>query len=138
MRNVNTLMVRYFGADHNRYHCLQRGDGAFWTGTGWSPIHDCAKVFRRHKDAQVECAAIQRRQYGGKPMRTFRLEIAVALVADEVHEISNEQLAEFIGLAVRLDVESSLHGDGPVEGSFVQLRLRLATLEETQSPRKRF
>src|SRR6516162_10036821 len=116
MRNVNAVLIRYFGADWNRYHCLQRGDGTFWTGEGWSSVLDCAKVFRLHKDAQRECAGIQLRQYGGKPMRTFRLEVAVALVADEVHEISTEQLTEFIGQAVRLDVESSLHGDGPVHG----------------------
>lgn len=135
---AHRLMVRYFGADHNRYHCLQRSDGAFWTGTGWSRILDCAKVYRSHKDAQIACVALQRRQYGGKPMRTFKLEAIVALVADDVHEISQDQLAEFISKAVRLDVESSLFGDGPVEGSYVQLRLRLATLEETDSARKRF
>jgi len=138
MRNVNTVLIRYFGADWNRYHCLQRGDGMFWTGEGWSSVLDCARTYRLHKDAQIACAALQRCQYGGKPMRTFKMEVVVALVADDVHEISTEQLAEFIGKAVRLDVESSLYGDGPVEDSFVQLQLRLATLEETQATRNRF
>jgi hypothetical protein len=138
MKNVNAILVRYFGADWNRYHCLQRGDGHFWTGDGWSKILDCAKVYRQHRDAQRACVALQRQQYGGKPMRTFRLEVAVALVADDVHEINTEQLADFIGKAVRIDIESSVFNDGPVEGSYVQLQLRLATLEETDSARKRF
>ena len=99
---------------------------------------DCAKIFRQHRDAQRECVALQRRQYGGKAMRTFRLEVAVALVADDVQDIAHEQLAEFITLAVRIKVESSQFGDGPVDGSFVQLRFRLKTLEETQTTRNRF
>ena len=121
--NPNAILIRYVGADWLRQHILQRGNGDYWTGDGWSKIRDCARVFRLHRNAQRACAA---------------LEVAVALVADNVHEISNEQLAEFIGAAVRIDVESSLFNDGPVQGSFVQLRLRLATLEETDSARKRF
>ena len=32
MKDERTLQIRYFGADWNRYHCLQRGDGTYWTG----------------------------------------------------------------------------------------------------------
>lgn len=139
MKNVNAILIRYYGADWNRYHVLQRGSGEFWTGDGgWSPILDCAKVFRLHTDAQRACLALQRRQYGGKPLRTFNMKAVVALVADKVDEISMEQLAEFISRAVRIDIESSLYNDGPVDGSFVHVKLRLATLEETESARKRF
>lgn len=138
MKNVNAILVRYLGADWNRYHVLQRGNGDFWTGNGWSKILDCAKIFRQHRDAQRACVALQRRQYGGKPMRTFRMEAVVSLVADEVDEISKDQLAEFIYRAVRIDIESSLHGDGPIKGSYVQVQFRLATLEEAESARKRF
>jgi hypothetical protein len=132
------VLVRYCGAAANRFHVLQRGDGQFWTGDGWSRVMDCAAIFRSHKDAQRACAALARRRYGGKPMRTFRMEVAVALVADEVNDISEEQLSDFIAKAVRVDVENSLHNDGPIEGSFVELRLLLATLKETETTRKRF
>jgi hypothetical protein len=138
MKNVNAILIRYVGADWLRQHILQRGNGDFWTGDGWSKIRDCAKVFRQHKDAQRACVALQRGQYGGKPMRTFKIEAVVALVADDVHKISKEQLADFIEKAVRIDIESSVFNDGPVQGSYVQLQLRLTTLEETDSARKRF
>ena len=49
-----------------------------------------------------------------------------------------DYLNEFIAQAVRIDIESSLYGDGPVDGSYVLLQLRLATLEETHPARKRF
>jgi hypothetical protein len=132
------VFIRYCGTSANRFHVLQRGDGLFWTGDGWSRILDCAAIFRSHQDAQQVCAALARQRYGGKPMRTFKMEVAVALVADDVEDISQEQLSDFIARAVRVDVENSLHNDGPVEGSFVQLRLVLPTLRETETTRKRF
>ncbi len=135
----NQILIRYFGADWNRYHCLQRGDGKFWTGgEDWSRIMDCARIFRNYRDAKRECVALQRRQYGGKPLRTFKLEMVVSLVADDVGDITQQQLAEFIAQAVRIEIESSLYKDGPVEGSFVQLQIKMNTLAETQPTRKRF
>jgi hypothetical protein len=136
--NGNALLIRYFGSDSNRYHILQRGNGDIWTGDGWSRIMDCAKVFREYRDAQMECAALQRQQYGGKPQRTFKLEMAVSLVADDVEDITQDQLAKFISRAVRIEIESSQFGDGPVNGSFVEMRLKIASLEETEPRRRRF
>lgn len=140
MKNVNdnALLIRYCGSDSNRYHILQRGNGDIWTGDGWSRIMDCAKVFREYRDAQLECAALQRQQYGGKPQRAFKLEMAVSLVANDVDDITQEQLAKFISRAVRIEIESSQFGDGPVDGSFVEMRLKIASLEETEPRRRRF
>jgi hypothetical protein len=132
------VYIRYCGSSAHRFHVLQRGDGQFWSGNEWSRIMDCAKHFKLHRDAQRECAALARRRYGGKPMRTFRMEVTVALVADDVDRISTDQLAEFISDAVRIDVENSVFGDGPVEGSFVQARIVLRTLVETEPTRKSF
>ena len=53
-------------------------------------------------------------------MRTFKIEMAVTLVADNVEDISQEVLAQFIAEAVRIDVKKSSHSDGPVNGGFVQ------------------
>jgi len=138
MRNASAILVRYFGSDCNRYHVLQRASGDFFTGDGWSRILDCAKISRKHGDAQRASAVLQRRQYGGLPMRTFRVEAVIALVARDVTNISDEQLADYIESAVRLEIESSQFGDGPVTGSYVQVQFRLATLEETKTTRERF
>jgi hypothetical protein len=139
VKNQAAVMIRYIGADHARRYVLQRGDYKFWTGHGgWSKILDCAKVFYDHGAAQKACAAIQYRQYEGKPLRTFKIELAVTLVADDVADISRESLVKYIAEALRIDVENSVYGDGPVEGSFVQARLRLETLEETRRHRRNF
>ena len=86
----------------------------------------------------MTCAALQYQQYQGLPIRTFRIEVSITLAADEVETICKEDLADYIRSALHLDVANSDFGDGPVEGSFVQARMRMATLEETQPTRKFF
>ena len=138
MKNVNCLFIRYLGSSANRHHVLQRASGEFWDGDSWTRILDCAKIFRVHKDAQRACAALQYEQYKGLPMRSFKIVMSVTLVADNVEDISEEALKTYISNSMRIDMESSLFGDGPVQGSFVQGRLILSTLKETESPRERF
>ncbi len=138
MKNQDAVMIRYIGADHARRFVLQRGDYQFWTGDGWSKILDCAKIFYDHRAAQRACGAIQYRQYRGKKVRTFKVEMAITLVADAVEAITEEELARYIAEALRIDIENSVYGDGPVDGSFVQARLLLKTLEETRRYRKEF
>lgn len=139
MKNPEGITVRYIGNDDRRLFCLQRGDSKYWTGDdGWSRILDKARIFRDHKTAQMTCAALQYQQYRGLPIRTFRVEVCITLAACEVEKISKEALADYIGSALRLDVSNSDFGDGPVEGSFVQARMLMATLEETEATRKCF
>ena len=140
MKNPEGITVRYLGSDvASRLFCIQRGDSKYWTGdSGWSRILDNARIFHTHKAAQMTCAALQYQQYQGLPIRTFRIEVSITLAADEVETICKEDLADYIRSALRLDVANSDFGDGPVEGSFVQARMRMATLEETQATRKFF
>jgi len=132
------IHIRYYGPDHHRMYCLQRANGEFWTGNGWSKILDCAKIYRRQRDAGRDCSRLQNRQYRGLPWRTFKVEMRVALVAEDVEVIGTDALAEYLAEAVVVTIENSVHGDGPVERSFVQTKILLATLEEIEPSRKRF
>jgi len=132
------LRIRYIGQDHARMFTIQRGDFKYWDGSGWSRILDKAKVFHDHKTAAEAVTALQYQQYKGKPIRAFKLELSIVLAADDVENISQEALANYIIAALRLDVDNGVFGDGPVQGSFVQARLKMATLEETVPRRKRF
>ena len=134
------ITTRYLGNDERRPFCLQRGDSKYWTcDDDWSRILDKARIFHTHKAAQAACAALQYAVYKGKPLRTYTDAVPVALVADDVESISNEELTRFLAEVVRIDVNNTTTcGDGPAKGSFVQLRMLLGTLEETASPRKRF
>jgi len=138
MNSPKGITVRYTGSDQRRLFCVQRGDSKFWAGeNGWSRILDKAQIYRTHKDAQAACSALQYAIYKGKPLRSFKVEVHVTLVAAEVESIGQEELTRFLADFVRIDVENT-SSDGPVDGSFVQLRMRLASLEETKPMRDRF
>lgn len=138
MNDPKGITIRYIGNDQRRLFCVQRGDSKYWAGDdGWSRILDKAQIYRTHKEAQAACFALQYAMYRGLPIRTVRVEVSVTLVAGNVESIGQEELTRFLAEFVRIDVENT-SGDGPVDGSFVQLRMRLASLEETPSPRKRF
>jgi hypothetical protein len=136
MKTDHTIMIRYTGSDQARRFVLQRGDYTFWTGDGWDKRLGRARVFAHHKAAQKACAALQYRQYKGKPVRTFTVEMAITLVADDVEAVNLGVLASYLSYAMRIDMENSIHGDGPVAGSFVKAQVRLKTLKETK-PRRR-
>ena len=138
MNDPKGITVRYIGSDQRRLFCVQRGDSTFWAGDdGWSRILDKAQIYRTHKDAQAACSALQYAVYKGKAVRTFEVAVTVTLVADNVESIGQEELTRFLTEFVRIDVENT-SGDGPVDGSFVLLRMRLASLEETKPMRDRF
>lgn len=136
MKNQHTMMIRYMGPDHARRHVIQRGDGSFWTGEAWSKILDNAQLFDDHKTAGLTVVAIQHKRWKGKPCRTFKVEVSVTLVGDDIQNMPVKDLAKYLADAVRLDVETSIFGEGPVDGSFVQARMNLSKLEETPSNRK--
>ena len=136
-KHINCLRIRYIGSDSSRLFTIQRGDFKFWTGDGFSRVLDMAKIFHDHDSAATAVAALQYQQYKGKPVRAFKLELDIVLAADGIEEISMEALAAYIRKSLKLNVDS-VHGDGPVEGSFVQARLLVATLEETVPRRERF
>ena len=136
MKNDDAIMIRYMGADHARRFVIQRADHKLWTGKAWSKILDCARVFKDHTSAGKACVAIQHKRHRGKKLRTFRVEMTIALVAEEVEEISREALVKFLAEAVRIEVESSIHGDGPVDGRHCVRRSPNGLSSEAPSARK--
>jgi hypothetical protein len=137
-KHRNCLRIRYIGSDQSRMFTIQRGDFMFWTGDGFSRILDKAKVYRDHDAAATAVAALQYRQYKGLPVRAFKVELSFLLASGDVDGISLEQLKQYIANAIQISVDNGKQGDGPVDGSFVQARLHLATLEETVPRRTRF
>ena len=129
MRNEMTLMIRYLGANHSRF-VIQRGDDKFWTGNGWSRILDCAEVFREHKDAQAVTRAIQQQRFRGQPVRRFRVELTLTLTGNDVGHVNRDMLMKYLADAVRIDIATSEHGDGPVEDVYLEATMKLVTLCE--------
>ena len=137
-KHMNCLRIRYIGSDSCRMYTIQRGDFKFWDGESWTKILDKAKVYRDHDAAATTVAALQYRQYKGLPVRAFKMELSFLVAADDVEGISLEQIKKFIANAIQISVDNGNHGDGPVDGSFIQARLHMATLEETVPRRSHF
>ena len=112
MRNVkrvkdrHAIQIEYLGVDQNRLFCLRRADGQFWAGDSeWSKILDSAVIYHDHTIAQKHLRAIQNDRLKGKPRRSFTVEMTIALVGDDVADISPEVLGLFLADAVRLEIE---------------------------------
>ncbi len=138
MKNPDAVHLRYIDTDDTRTFVLQRADGLVWNGGGWSKAMHEAHIFFRYDHAVAAYAALMYARHRGKPMRTFKLEMTLTLVADNVEQISPEAFARYVSNAVRVQTENTEHGDGPVPGSYVQARLKLKTLKETPTRKKTF
>jgi hypothetical protein len=135
--NNDTVTVRYTGTDTKRMYVIQRGDLTFWTGEGFHPSLDMAKVFYLHKTAQITCEALKYDRWRGKPVRSFKLVLDIDLVADQVGDITEEKLLKFLSEAMRIDVENTTYGDGP-GNSMVKARVNLNTLAEVAPKKAKF
>ena len=134
MRGENTLMIRYVGTDYNRTFLIQRGDGQFWTGNGFSVKESDAEIFDDKHKCQLTRNAIRHGQYAGQPVRTFTFKVSLTLVGHEAKDIDMEELTEFLMAAANLNIDAGAHGDGPRE-TMIELFMRFKTLRETKPPR---
>ena len=137
MRGSNSLMIRYAGSDYSRTFLIQRGDGQFWTGRGFSVRESDAEVFDDKHRCQLTRHALRSKQYHGKRMRTFKFKVSLTLIGDEVDQIDMQELTEFLMAAANLNVDSGAHGDGPRE-TMIELFMRFRTLQETRAPRSHY
>lgn len=135
--NADSLAIRYIGADSARRFTIQRGDGFFWTGKKFSRTLAEAELFQDHRKAQLAVGVINYEQHKGKPIRTFKCEVSFTVVGHAVKDLTAEQLVEFLLKAVRIDVDTGVHGDGPSD-LYLLARMKLAGLEETQPVKKFF
>lgn len=129
MRNAMALMIRYLSANHSRF-VIQRGDDKFWTGDGWSKLLDCAEIFREHQDAQAVARIIQQRRFRGQPVRRFKVEVTLTLTGKDVGHVNHDRMVKYLADAVRIDIATSEHGDGPVEDMYLEAAMKLTTLRE--------
>lgn len=135
MKTEDAIAIRYTGPDHKRTYIIQRGDGKFWTGRNWSNKLSDAENFTSHKTAQAAVSAIQYERWKGRPVKVFKAEIIFTVVGDE--PVSEEEMKDWVAEAVRIDVETTQHGDGPRD-NYMIARLNLKSLEKGRSDRKVF
>lgn len=138
MRDDTTLAVRYVGADHARRYLIQRGDGQFWTGDGFSPTQADAELFADKQLVQHTLRGMMIDRYLGRPQRTFRCEVAFTVVGDNVEQMDEQVLKDYLFRAINVNLDTAAHGNGPIPDSYVLPQIKLAGLTETRRPRRLF
>ena len=83
MAKFNPLMIRYFGADRNRYHVIQQQGGMFWTGdfdnSGIADFADLGILLNNYNQ-HAPAAAVPVPEPGTLALATFGLLGALGLL----------------------------------------------------------
>lgn len=138
MRDDTTLAVRYVGADHSRRYLIQRGDGEFWTGEGFSGVQNDAELFADKQQVQGVLRSIMFDKYRNKPMRTYQCEVTFTVIGDDVETMDPEVLNDFLFKSIVLNIDTGAHGNGPIPNTYVLPQIKLAVLNEIPRPRRLF
>jgi hypothetical protein len=126
-----SVTIRYCGnEDFSRRFLLQRQDGSYYTGRGWSARLGEARLYDKLSTAQRAYRAVMNRKYRKQPARKFRLQLDLSVRGSG--RFSADDLRRFLSAALHLNFDNAAAGDGP-RGNFVQAVAALWSLEEVDS-----
>ncbi len=122
------LTIRFCGDENfSRRFLLQRQDGRYYTGRGWTACLDEARLYHNLATAQRAYRTIQNRNYRRRPKREFRLQLDLSVRGSG--RFSADDLRRFLSVALHLNFDNAAAGDGP-SGTYVQATAALWTLQE--------
>lgn len=121
------MTIRYIGnEDFSRRFLLQRQDGHFYTGRGWTHALDKARLYDKVSTAQRAYHAVQNRKYRGQRKRKFRVQLHLTVRGNG--RFSADDLRRFLAQALHLNFDTAAAGNGPNDNC-VLAQLALWTLE---------
>lgn len=124
----SNVVVRFIGnEDFSRRFLLQRQDGKFYTGRGWTARLDEARLYDKLATAQKVYRTIQNRKYRKQPKREFTLQLELSVRGSGRY--SADDLRRFLSAALLLQFDCAAAGAGP-NGSYVQATAALWSLQE--------
>jgi hypothetical protein len=122
-----SITIRYVGhEDLCRRFLLERRDGRFHTGRGWTADLAKARMYDTLAAAQKVYRTLMTRENRRRAKREFTLRLDLTVFGDG---FSQADLCEYLKRAMQINFDNSAAGDGP-GGSFVVARAVLGTLDE--------
>ena len=122
------VTVRYIGnEDFSRRVLLQRQDGKYYTGRGWTARLDEARLYDKLATAQKVYRTIQNRKYRKQPKREFKLQLELSVRGSG--RFSADDLSRFLSAAMHISFDNAAAGCGP-NGTFVQATAALWSVQE--------
>lgn len=129
--NAN-VTIRYVGQeDYCRRFLLERQDGLFHTGRGWTPDLAKARMYDSLAAAQKVYRGIMTRKNRRQGKREFTLRLDLTVFGDGFLQAD---LRNYLFRAMQINFDNAAAGDGP-GGSFVLARAVLGTLDEVNRTR---
>lgn len=120
--------IRFIGdEDFSRRYLVQRRDGKFFTGRGWSARLPKARLYNTLAAAQKAYRAVLNRVHRGDPTRAFTLQLRLVVRGSE--PFTADDLRRYLAHALQLNFDCAAAGDGP-NGTFVMATAALGTLDE--------
>jgi hypothetical protein len=127
-----SVTIRYVGQeDFCRRFLLERQDGLFHTGRGWTAQLAKARMYDTLAAAQKVYRTIMTRKYGRRERWEFTLRLDLTVFGDV---FSRADLRDYLARTMQVNFDNAAAGDGP-GGSFVMARAVLGTLDEVKGTR---
>jgi hypothetical protein len=124
----SNVTIRYCGNENfSRRFLLERQDGTFYTGRGWTTQLAQARLYDKLSSAQRAYRAVMNRKYRKQPTRQFRLQIDLNVRGSG--RFSADDLRRFLSLSLQISFDTAAGGDGP-NGTFVQATAALWSVQE--------
>jgi hypothetical protein len=103
----------------------------YWTGERWSEFEEDGIVFENANDGAKEIQKLLMLQYMNRPLRRFKAPVYLDLYTD--HNVSKEEVVNWLGHVARLIMDAQTFGNGPIEGALGLIRIEWGETEEMKS-----
>lgn len=124
----SSVTIRFCGNENfSRRFLLERQDGRYYTGRGWTVRLDEARLYDKLSTAQRAYRAVMNRKFRKQPMRQFRMQLDLSVRGSG--RFSADDLRRFLSASLHISFDTAAAGDGP-NGTFVQATAVLWSVDE--------
>ena len=102
----------------------------YWTGTDWSIQNDedAALVYANAHAALEDMDQLLMMSYGKKPKSKYVAPLYIDLYSDQ--KVSKKQLRSWLVKVTKLIMDTTKHGNGPLQGSYGSCRIEFGEMQE--------
>lgn len=102
----------------------------YWTGQDWSKQNDedAALVYANANAALEDMHQLLMLSYGKKPKSTFVAPLYIDVYSES--KFSKKQLRSWLVKVTKLIMDTTKHGNGPLEGSYGTCRIEFGEMQE--------
>jgi hypothetical protein len=128
MSNTMVITIVNKGNAKHPRALIRDQNGWFWTPSGWTEDEDKGMLFYNSTDAGRKAQELLRAHFGNCPDTRYRAPVYIDLYTSQ--PVSLEQLQAWLHKSTKLYVDTSKHGNGPIDGTLGVVTIDWGGLEE--------